>query len=117
VHGDWKALIRLQKRRSILAVPIYMPEDKAIPAPGVPALSRFQRPFVLEHQVLQREQKSDVPASLATIAYTAVGSIAVALLLLLGWALARLAGRSRIDASPAAPARRPRPLTAGGSAA
>ncbi len=115
VHGDWKALIRLHKRRSIVAIPVYMPEDKAIPAPAVPAVSHFERPFVLERKILQREQKGDVPASLATLGYTAVGSTVVALLLLLGWSLSRLAGRSRPGRSPAAPAPRPRPFTVEGS--
>jgi hypothetical protein len=115
VHGDWKTLIRLQKGRSIIAVPVYMPEDKAIPAPAVPAETHFERPFVLEKSILQREQKSGVSPSLTTFAYAGVGSIALALLLLLGWALARLAGRSRVEGSPAAPSRRPRPVAWEGS--
>jgi hypothetical protein len=90
VHGDWKALIRLHHGRSIAAVPVYLPEDAAIPVPGLSAPARFTRPFVLERNVLQRERKSDVPGSLATIAYSAVGSIFLALFALLGWALARL---------------------------
>jgi hypothetical protein len=117
VHGNWKTLIRLHKGRSIVAVPVYMPADKAIPAPAVPAQSRFQRPFVLERNVLQREQKSGVPASLATLAYSAVGSIVVVLLLLLGWSLSRLAGRSAGDEKPASRVRRPVPVSPEGSAA
>jgi hypothetical protein len=117
VHGDWKTLIRLQKGRSIVAVPVYMPADKAIPAPAVPARGSFQRPFVLEKSILQREQRSGVSPSLTTIAYAAVGSIALGLLLLLGWSLARLAGRSRVEGSPAATSPRPRPVPAEGSPA
>jgi hypothetical protein len=101
VHGDWKTLIRLHKGRSIVAVPVYMPADKAIPAPAVPAGRRFERPFVLEKHILQREQKNGVPASLATLAYSAVGSIALVLLLLLGWSLSRLAGQSAAEGTPA----------------
>ena len=107
VHGDWKTLLRLQRDRSIVALPIYMPKDDAIPAPEVPASARFERPFVLEQSVLQREKKSDVPASLQTVAYTAVGSIVLALFGLLGWSLARLGKTSAPDAgAPRLPRRR-----------
>jgi hypothetical protein len=90
VHGNWKAMIRLQRGRSIVAVPVYLPTDKAIPAPGVSAPARFDRPFVVERHVLQRERKGGVPSSLAAIAYAAIGSIVLPLIALLGWALARL---------------------------
>jgi hypothetical protein len=93
VHGNWKAMLRLQRKRSIVAMPVYLPKDAAIPAPETPAPARFERSFVLEKHILQREQKSDVPASLATIAYATVGSIVLVLLALLGWSLTRL-GRS-----------------------
>ena len=92
VSGDWKALIRLQDGPSVLGVPIYLPEDPAIPAPKVPAKPRFERQFVPEHQILQREQKNDVPATLPPIAYSIVGSVALVLIVLLGWSLSRLAG-------------------------
>jgi hypothetical protein len=118
VDGDWKALLRLHRKRSIVAVPVYLPEDRAIPAPEVSASTRFQRPFVLEKQILQREQKTDVPSSLTTTAYAAVGSIFVALLALLGWSLTRLGARAAPD--DAAPRRRrrraARPVAAEGGA-
>jgi hypothetical protein len=104
VHGNWKALVRLQRERSILALPVYLPKDTAIPAPETPAPARFERPFVLEKHILQREQKSDVPASLATIAYSVVGLIVFVLLALLGWSLTRLGRKS----APGAPGRRRR---------
>jgi hypothetical protein len=97
VHGNWKALVRLQRKRSIVALPVYMPKDAAIPAPETPAPARFDRAFVLEKHILQREQKSDVPASLSTIAYGTVGSIVLVLLALLGWSLTRLGQRSAPD--------------------
>ena len=91
VHGSWKAEIRLHRGDSLLGVPVYMPRDTAIPAPKVPARPSFPRPFVPDHQILQREQKSDVPAALPVIGYGTVGLIALALVALLGWALRRLA--------------------------
>lgn len=115
VHGNWKALVRLQRKRSIVAAPIYLPRDAAIPAPETPATARFERSFVLEKHILQREQKSDVPASLTTIAYSAVGSIALALLALLGWSLTRLGRKSGPDA-PRRQRRTARRIAAAGSA-
>ena len=40
VHGDWKAEIRLHTGRSLIGVPVYLPNDPAIPAKGVPARRR-----------------------------------------------------------------------------
>ena len=37
VDGTWKALVRLHSGDSLLGLPIYLPEDPAIPAEGVPA--------------------------------------------------------------------------------
>ena len=117
VHGNWKALVRLQRKRSIIAVPVYMPKDAAIPAPETPALAHFERPFVLEKHILQREQKSDVPASLATVAYSVIGSIVLALLALLGWSLTRLGARAAPDSTAPQRGRRPaRPVVVEGSA-
>jgi hypothetical protein len=117
VHGNWKAMVRLQRKRSIVAIPVYLPKDTAIPAPETPAPAHFERHFVLEKHILQREQKSDVPASLATIAYGTVGSIVLALLALLGWSLARLGTQTAPDGTAPRPGRRaPRPAVAGGSA-
>ena len=116
VHGDWKTLVRLHRDRSIVALPIYLPKDDAIPAPAVPASARFERPFVLEQNILQREQKGDVPASLQTLAYGAVGSIVLALFGLLGWSLTRLGKTSAPDAgAPRRPRRAPRGVVASGS--
>jgi hypothetical protein len=90
VHGTWKTLIRLHRDDTVAGLPIYMPEDTAIPAKEVPAKPSFTRPFVDETQILQREQKDDVPSYLATIAYSVVALIVVALVILLGWVLQRL---------------------------
>jgi len=90
VHGTWKSLIRLHKGDSLVGLPIYLPEDRAIPADAVPANPRFEREFVDETVILQRELKSDVPGYLAALAYSIVGVIVLAIILLLGWVLARL---------------------------
>ena len=57
VHGGWKAMVRVHTGSSLVAVPIYLPRDRAIPAPEVPARASFTRPFVRDVKILQREQK------------------------------------------------------------
>jgi hypothetical protein len=91
VHGTWKALIRLQRDNFVAGLPIYLPEDSAIPAPAVQARASFDRPFTDETQILQRELKSGVPGYLAGLAYAVVAAIVLGLLLLLGWVLNRIA--------------------------
>jgi hypothetical protein len=100
VHGGWKAMVRLHTGDSLVAVPIYLPEDRAIPAPEVPARSSFTRPFVRDLQLLQRERKDDVPGGLALAAYVTVAAIAALLIALIGWALLRLERDERPPQSP-----------------
>jgi hypothetical protein len=92
VYGGWKAMVRLHTGDSLIGVPIFLPEDRAIPAPEVPAESSFTREFVRDLVLLQREKKDDVPAALSTVAYLVVAAIAAALLVLIGWVLLRLEG-------------------------
>jgi hypothetical protein len=97
LDGSWKTIIRLHSGDSLIGLPVYMPEDSAIPVEAVPAPPRFTRAFSDETAILQRELKEDVPGYLAAIAYTVVGSIALSIVLLLGWVLVRL---SRAPATP-----------------
>lgn len=89
VYGNWKTMIRLHKGDSLAALPIYLPRDAAIPVGETPAPRRFTRSFGSEHKLLQREQKGGSPL-LVAIAYSAVASIALSLLILLAWGLHRL---------------------------
>jgi hypothetical protein len=95
VYGGWKALVRVHTGDSLIGVPIFMPEDRAIPAPEVPAEARFTRDFVRDLALLQREKKADVPAGLSVIAYLVVGAIAAGLIVLIAWTLLRLEGSAR----------------------
>jgi hypothetical protein len=97
VSGNWKALIRLQKGNTMSGVPIYLPEDPAIPAKGVPAEDQFTRTFVADHKILQREQKASA-GWLTAFAYLVVAAITFGLLALLAWGLHRLAGAASEDA-------------------
>jgi hypothetical protein len=92
VHDGWKAMVRVHTGRSLVAVPIYLPRDRAIPAPEVPARTSFTRPFERDVKILQREQKSGVPGGLKLAAYLTVGAIAAGLIVLIAWALLRLEG-------------------------
>jgi hypothetical protein len=91
VHGSWKAMLRVQRGNGLVSVPIYLPEDRAIPARAVPARPRFTRAFVLDRRNLQRERRRGVPASLSTAAYLTVLALAIALVTLLAGVLLRLA--------------------------
>jgi hypothetical protein len=107
VHGGWKATIRLEKGDELVGVPIYMPEDRAIPKPEVPATAHFTRAFEPDRKLLQRERKEGVSGSLWAIAYSTVLVVVIALAVLLAWILLRLEaggprGRSRARRSPAA---------------
>jgi hypothetical protein len=107
VHGGWKAIIRLHEGDSLLGVPVFLPEDRAIPAPAVPAEATFTREFVRDLVLLQRERKDDVPAALSTIAYAVVAAIAAALIALIAWVLLRLEGSERPPRAPRAAGRTP----------
>ncbi len=95
VYGGWKALVRVHTGDSLIGVPIFMPEDRAIPAPEVPAEARFKRDFVRDLALLQREKKDDVPGALSVIAYLVVAAIAAGLIALIAWTLLRLEGAER----------------------
>lgn len=89
IHGNWKTLIRLHRGRSLVAVPIYLPEDPAIPAGEVSATSHFTRGFIADKRVLLREAK-DVEA---WVTYTASGVLMVIAVLwaaTLGWGFHKL---------------------------
>ena len=90
VTGAWKTLVRLHVGDSLVGVPIYLPRDRAIPAPAVPAEPQFTRAFVSDQQILQRERKQGVAGWLSAMAYLAVGGLAAALIALVAWVLLRL---------------------------
>jgi hypothetical protein len=109
VHGEWKASLRIQDGTQLVALPVYMPEDTAIPAREVPARDRLTREFVADHEVLQREAKDDVPGWLWGAAAGAVLALYLAFLATLAWGVGRVARRGAPSPLPdpdAAPERR-----------
>jgi hypothetical protein len=112
VHDTWKATLRLQAGAATLGLPVFLPNDPAIPAKEVPAKQSFTRTFDEDKKNLQREQKAGVPSSLKVIAYGAVALIAFSLLGALGWGLTRIGGtadgpQARPPKTSRAPAARP----------
>jgi len=102
VHGEWKTMVRLHVGRSISGLPIYAPQDRAIPAPGVAAPARFERDFFSDRQLLQRELKPQGDW-ITNAAYGTVLVFALGLLLLLAWGVHRVgttAGRKRDSPIP-----------------
>ncbi len=90
VDGTWKSMVRLHQGDSLLAMPVHLPEDRAIPAPEVPASAAFTREFVADKLVLQREAKTDVAGWMWTVAGLVVLLLTLLQLGALGWGLLRL---------------------------
>ena len=110
VAGTWKTLVRIHKGDSLLGVPIYLPRDTAIPAAEVPARPSFERPFVSDRTILQREAKDGVSAATWNIGYAIIGLIFAGLIGLMGWSMVRLA-RTEGGADEGSPSSPPRRVT------
>jgi hypothetical protein len=107
VYGDWKTTLRLHRNREVIAVPIYMPRDTAIPAPGIPAKPQFTRTFIDDKKLLQREKKDDVPGFLWGGANAAVMALYVAFLTALAIGVGRVARRDPRRRGPDEPTKAP----------
>jgi hypothetical protein len=106
VDGDYKSLLRLATATTQQAVPVYLPEDPAIPAKGVPASPHFTRDFVPDVKILQREQVGGSD----TLKHWAYGVLAFLALLWVGtlaYGLRRL-GRAAARPTPVLRLRLPR---------
>ena len=109
VYGDWKTTLRVQRDREVIAIPIYMPRDTAIPAPEIPAKPQFTRTFIDDKKLLQREKKDDVPGWLWGGANAAVLALYLAFLTALAIGVGRVArsdpGRRGPDGPTKVPAK------------
>ena len=90
VYGNWKTTIRLHKGDVVAGLPVFMPEDPAIPAKEIPAQAQMTRDFVLDKKNLQREQKQGVPGFLTTLAYLIVLAIVIGITAALAIGLRRM---------------------------
>ena len=61
LNDDWKTLVRLHEGNSLTGLPVYLPEDEAIPVDEVPATDGATREFIADHEILQREQLTAAP--------------------------------------------------------
>ena len=105
LHGEWKTLIRVHDGRALAGVPVYLPDDPAIGAKELPAPPRFTRDLQGERTILQRELKTDVPGWLWAACSAVVLLCTLALVLSLGWGVARIARRLPERPGPAGAAR------------
>jgi hypothetical protein len=115
-YGDWKSLLRVSRGDTLSSIPIYLPADPAIPAPGVPATASFERTMVADHEILQRES-TGAAGWLTAFAYLSVLAITLGFIALLVWGLHRLAVNGRAEqqrGEPSPQRRRPvgRPVVA-----
>ena len=90
VYGNWKSSIRLHEGSAVQGLAVFFPADEAIPVKGIPAERTFTREFVLDKELLQREQKPDVPGALTLFAYLTVLLIGLGLYGSMGVGLSRL---------------------------
>ncbi|MHB8657018.1 MAG: hypothetical protein ACYC91_03540 [Solirubrobacteraceae bacterium] len=104
ISGSWKSMIRMQQGRMRADVPIYMPADPAIPAAGIPAVTRTTRALVSDTTLMQRERKTGVPGWLWSVATALVLAVIVTLLLIMGWGLNRVGDRVLEGPEPPGPA-------------
>ncbi|HEV7363338.1 MAG TPA: hypothetical protein VGN71_03025, partial [Solirubrobacteraceae bacterium] len=116
VYGNWKVTLRLSRGASVLGLPIFLPNDPAIPVGEVPARANLTRAFVRDKQNLQREQKADVPGYLTGLAYAAVLLIWAGMIAALAWGLARLARKGPGGPPAPSPSAEAAPAPAGGRA-
>jgi hypothetical protein len=104
VSGTWKTTLRLHDGRRMAGLPVFLPEDPAIPAEEVPVPLSGSREFALDKENLQREQKEDVAGWITLAAYLGVGLLSLGLVALNAWGLKRL---ERLAAGPGPPSPAP----------
>jgi hypothetical protein len=97
-------MVRLQDGRRVLAAPVYLPGDSAIPVPEVPARAEATRPLQVDHDVLQRERKPGVAGWLWLAAGGVVLALTLAFLAALSWGVGRLARATAGGAEGGGPA-------------
>lgn len=86
--GNWK-ILRIANGRALRGGPIYLPNDTAIPAKGVPAAAHFTRPFEREKHILLCEAVGD-PPGLATITCLLLLAIVTGWLAAMVWGMRQL---------------------------
>jgi hypothetical protein len=78
-------------------MPLYLPNDPAIPAEEIPARPHFERAFQVDHEVLRREERG-AASWLTGAAYGALAVIALTWLAAMGAAVTRFERRQAVPA-------------------
>ncbi|MGK2878571.1 MAG: hypothetical protein ACSLFF_08360 [Solirubrobacterales bacterium] len=91
VDGTWKSALRVHRGDVMGAVPVHMPADAALKLPATPASAEFTRAVVMDRKLMQRERRADVPGYFFALGSTIVALMTVLLVVVLGWALLRVA--------------------------
>ncbi len=107
VWGKWKTMLRVSRGRALDAIPIYLPNDPAIPAAEVKAPATFTRSFIRDKKIMQREAIGG-DMWLAIPAYLLLLAIVTLWILAISWGLGRL-GMPREDGRTAGLTSRPKP--------
>jgi hypothetical protein len=92
IHDDWKALLRIHDGRQLYAMPIYLPEDAAIPAEAIEA-EDGTRGAIPEIDILQRELKAS-GGGLWLLANLVVLFCTLALIAGMSWGVGRYSRRA-----------------------
>jgi hypothetical protein len=100
--GEGKSLLRLHKGRSMLGIPLYLPDDPSIPRAGVVRPDRFSASLVPDSRLMQTERKDYVPGWLWTPAALVMILCCMAFLIAMSIGIAR-ATETRADEGPADP--------------
>jgi hypothetical protein len=109
MYGSWKTIVRLHTGTQVEALPLYLPDDPAIPAEGVAAQSGSTAAFQADKAILQREATGG-SIWLQRGAYVVLLGIAVGWLATLGWGLRRLETHRRAGDTSARGRRQARPV-------
>ncbi|MGY1780722.1 hypothetical protein [Geodermatophilus sp. SYSU D01036] len=113
VHDDWKTMLRIHDGRVLTAVPVYLPEDPAIPAEEIAATDGVTRAAIPEVDLLQRELK-DSGGGLWTAANLVVLACTVAIVAAISWGVGRYSRRgSAGERLPDRPVDSPAPAPSG----
>jgi hypothetical protein len=112
VWGKWKTMLRISRGRALDAIPIYLPNDPAIPAAEVKAPASFTRVFARDKKIMQREAIGGdmwlaIPAYMLLLAIVSLWIVALA------WGLARLSLTGEERTAPAPAPRKPTGTVAG----
>jgi hypothetical protein len=91
VNGTWKTMLRAHEGNFMGTVPIYMPADSALKLSSLEAPATFTREVTMDRKLMQRERRDAVPSWLFGVGAALVAAMTIALILLIGWALLRVA--------------------------